>query len=160
MDSLASQGSWVKVGNSSRGCKISGLFTKCKLLPHPQRLQTRPELFPCSSEYTGADTRVPPSTVPVFSSCGSDICLLWGACELPGFAGTSPTKWCLWGKERRLMEFQAVPLCGAVQGRSVEQGRLFAVCPPLSQLAGYGSCRSRTLALASLSPHSQNLRAF
>lgn len=86
------------------------------------------------------------------SSCGVPV-----SCQ--ALLAPSPTRrFNQWGKERQVMEFQAVPLCEAAQQWSVEQGRLFAVPPPLSQLAGHSSCRSRSL--ASLSSHSQQTLSF
>lgn len=165
MNSLGSQEhpwSLIKMGNSSRGHKTSGLFTKCRVLLNPQFLQTRPEFFPCFSEYTGAETRVCHQVLSKFSvhvALTSAYCGVLVNCQ--GLLARSPTEHChLLGKKQHLMEFQAVPLCEAVQPWCVEQARLFAVSPPLSQMAGYGSCRSRSLALAFLSPHSQQTLKF
>lgn len=150
------------MGCASRGCKASGLCTKCRVSPHPQLLQTRPEFFPCSSEYLGAETRVCHQVLPKFSV---RVALTSACCEVlvssQALLAASPTQ-----KLSSVGEgapADGIPKCApreAVQQRSVEQGRLFAVSPALPQLTGYGGCRSRSLALASLSSPSQKTLGF
>lgn len=106
---------------------------------------------------SGAETRVCHQVLSKFSI---HVALTSASCGVPvscqALLALLPKR-CFnqWGKEQQVMEFQAVPLCEAAQQWSVEQGRLFAVSPPLSQLAGHSSCRSRSLTLASLSSHNQ-----